>query len=95
MNTLMIKDLSITEELDGRAMSAVRGGYSSSYCYPTPSYFSFAPTYAPSSVKNVEGNQWMSTGVGVQSANGNNVAFSDCINSTINPYVKTSNNITA
>jgi hypothetical protein len=93
MNTLMIKDLSITEELDGRAMSAVRGGYSS-YCYPTPSYFSFAPTYAPSSVKNVEGNQWMNTNVTIQNANGNNTALVSGITTTINPQIDASNNIT-
>jgi hypothetical protein len=41
MNTLIIKDLSVAEELNGKAMSEVRGGYSSygSYnsCFKMPS----------------------------------------------------------
>jgi hypothetical protein len=39
MNTLMIKDLSITEQLDSNAMSAVRGG--NGYGAPSSSYFNF------------------------------------------------------
>ncbi|HEX7910782.1 MAG TPA: hypothetical protein VF534_22185 [Paraburkholderia sp.] len=93
MNTLMIKDLSITEELDGRAMSAVRGGYS--YGYPTSSYFNFSPVYAPNESKNILASQGINNAVNIQSANGNNVAFANCITSTINPCVNTSNNISA
>jgi hypothetical protein len=41
MSTLTIKDLSIAEELNGKAMSAVRGGYSGynsySSCFKMPS----------------------------------------------------------
>ncbi|OAJ52166.1 hypothetical protein A6V36_18800 [Paraburkholderia ginsengiterrae] len=90
MNTLMIKDLSITEELDGRAMSAVRGGYS--YGYPT-SYFNFSPVYAPNESKTVTASQFITGGVNIENANGNNVALANCITSTINPCVNTSNNI--
>ncbi|OAJ52171.1 hypothetical protein A6V36_18825 [Paraburkholderia ginsengiterrae] len=95
MNTLMIKDLSITEELDGRAMSAVRGGYSyGSYCYPSPSYFSFDPVYAPNQGKTVTATQFISSAVNIQNANGNNTALVSGITTTIDPHVSTSNNIT-
>jgi hypothetical protein len=43
MQSLMIKDLSVTEELDAKAMTAVRGG-----CYggwKMPSYFPSKPGY--------------------------------------------------
>jgi hypothetical protein len=57
MNTLMIKDLSITEQLDSKAMSAVRGGngFGSS-----TSYYNFSPIYAPNNSKNVSGTQLIS-----------------------------------
>ncbi|RDK02791.1 hypothetical protein [Paraburkholderia lacunae] len=91
MNTLMIRDLSITEQLDGKAMRAVRGGFG--YDYPFPSYFSFAPVYAPNNSKRVEATQLISTTLNIQNANGNNAAFNAGIDSNINPHVSASNNI--
>ncbi|CAE6741559.1 hypothetical protein [Paraburkholderia haematera] len=89
MNTLMIKDLSLTEQLDSKAMSAVRGGWG----YPSTSYFNFSPVVAPNNSKNVDATQLISNEMNIQSANGNNVAFAAGLTSTINPCVTSSNNI--
>ncbi|WOD16841.1 hypothetical protein [Paraburkholderia kirstenboschensis] len=88
MNTLMIKDLSITEQLDSKAMSAVRGGFG-----PSRSYFNFSPLYAPSYSKKVDATQLISNELNIQNANGNNIAFAADITSTINPSVTSTNNI--
>ena len=90
MNTLTIKDLSITEQLDSKAMSAVRGGMG---YYPSSSYFNFMPMYAPNNSKTVNATQLINTQLDIQNANGNNVAFASGISSTVNPYLSTSNNI--
>ena len=73
MNTLMIKDLSITEQLDSKAMRAVRGGYG--FGAPSTSYFNFSPVVAPNNSKNVDATQLISNELNIQNANGNNVAF--------------------
>ncbi|MBC8747311.1 MULTISPECIES: hypothetical protein [Paraburkholderia] len=90
MNTLMIKDLSNTEQLDSKAMSAVRGG-NGYYCPMSPSYFSYTPVYAPTSIKNVGTTQMINTEINIQSANGNNTAFSGGATTTIVPCVNSSN----
>ncbi|HEY2608150.1 hypothetical protein P0D88_04915 [Paraburkholderia sp. RL18-103-BIB-C] len=89
MNTLMIKDLSITEELDSKAMSAVRGGNG----YPSSSYFSFAPVYAPNNSKTVNATQLINTSMYLENANGNNAALVSGITTNMNPHVESSNNI--
>ncbi|HYS67963.1 MAG TPA: hypothetical protein VEN30_29650 [Paraburkholderia sp.] len=88
MNTLMIKDLSITEQLDSKAMSAVRGGFG-----PSSSYFNFMPVYAPNNSKTVDATQLINTTMNIQNANGNNAAFVAGVSTTINPHVTSSNNI--
>jgi hypothetical protein len=88
MTTLMLKDLSITEQLDSKAMSAVRGGFG-----PSTSYFNFSPLYAPNHSKKVDATQLISNELNIQNANGNNVAFAADITSTINPSVTSTNNI--
>ncbi|ASL47046.1 hypothetical protein bAD24_III06610 [Burkholderia sp. AD24] len=91
MNTLTIKDLSITAQLDSKAMSAVRGGYG--YGFPSSSYFSFDPVYAPNNSKTVNATQLINTSMSIQNANGNNAAFVAGVTTTINPHVSASNNI--
>jgi hypothetical protein len=88
MNTLMIKDLSITEQLDSKAMSAVRGGFG-----PTTSYYNFSPVYAPNNSKTLNTTQLISNELNVQNANANNVAFAAGLSSTIDPMLNSSNNI--
>ncbi|MFM0731877.1 hypothetical protein PQQ52_15455 [Paraburkholderia sediminicola] len=88
MNTLMIKDLSLTAQLDSKAMSAVRGGFG-----PSSSYFNFMPVYAPNNSKAVDATQLISTTMNIQNANGNNAAFVAGVTTTIDPHVSSSNNI--
>ncbi|MFM0341672.1 hypothetical protein [Paraburkholderia fungorum] len=89
MNTLTIKDLSITAQLDSKAMSAVRGGYG----YPSSSFFNFTPVYAPNNSKVVDATQLISTTMNIENANGNNAAFVAGVTTTIDPHVTSSNNI--
>jgi hypothetical protein len=91
MNTLMIKDLSITEQLDSNAMSAVRGG--NGYGAPSSSYFNFMPVYAPNNSKTVDATQLINSTMNIQNATGNNAAFVAGVTTTINPHVNSSNNI--
>ncbi|HEX3379253.1 MAG TPA: hypothetical protein VHU21_05555 [Paraburkholderia sp.] len=85
MKTLMIKDLSVTEQLDSKAMQAVRGGFGPSQ------YYSFAPVYAPTSVKNTTTTQAIATELNFQNANGNDVALAGDIKSNLNPVIFASN----
>ncbi|MBK4735314.1 hypothetical protein [Noviherbaspirillum pedocola] len=58
MNTLIIQDLSIAEELNGKAMSAVRGGYSSySSCFKMPSCHPYEYKPSVSSTTTVSAQQ--------------------------------------
>ncbi|NML32482.1 hypothetical protein [Paraburkholderia antibiotica] len=92
MNMLMIKDLSNTEQLDSKAMSAVRGG--NGYYFPMgSSYYSFAPVYAPNNSKNVTATQMISTAMNIESANGNNSALVAGTTTTIDPHITSNNNI--
>ena len=91
MNTLMIKDLSVTAQLDSKAMSAVRGGYG--YGYPSSSFFNFTPVYTPNNSKTVYATQLISNEVNIQNANGINAAFVAGVTTTIDPHVSSSNNI--
>ena len=93
MNTLMIKDLSITEQLDSKAMRAVRGGYGYGFPYPSSSFVNISPVIAPNNSKNVDATQLISNEMNIQSANGNNVAFADHIDSTVKPVQKATNTI--
>ena len=88
MNTLMIKDLSNAEQLDSKAMSAVRGG--NGFYYPMPS-FSYAPVFAPTSIKTVNTAQSINTELNIQSANGNNSALVYGTTTNINPQIYSSN----
>ena len=90
MKTLMIKDLSITEELDSKAMSAVRGGFG-----PSVSYYNFSSVYAPNNSKKIDATQLISNELNQQNANGNNVALAAGITSTMDPWTQSSNNINA
>ncbi|MFM0229223.1 hypothetical protein [Paraburkholderia sediminicola] len=43
----MIKDLSITEQLDSKATRAVHGGLGFGFGYPGTSYTNISPVFAP------------------------------------------------
>jgi hypothetical protein len=91
MNTLMIKDLSVIEQLDSKAMSAVCGGLDNGY--PSSSYFNFMPVYAPNNSRTVDATQLINTTMNIQSLNGSNSAFSAGATTVIVPHVCASNNI--
>lgn len=95
MNTLMIKDLSITAQLDSKTMRTVRGGLGLGYGYgyPSSSFLNFSPVYAPNNSKTVDATQLISTTMNIQNANGNNAAFVVGVTTTIDPHVSSSNNI--
>lgn len=92
MTTLLIKDLSITEELDGKAMAAVRGGMCS-YCPPTygqPGY-GVPKLYGKPTYLAFDASQMIGQSQNVENNNGNNVAFASGITSTVSP-TQTGNN---
>jgi len=88
MKTLMIKDLSLTEEMDRTAMAAVQGGtYKGAY---------YVPSYGQSkSDLSFDATQLISQSQNVNNANGNNVAFLDKskIDSTVTSNQHANNNI--
>ncbi|HEY1996581.1 hypothetical protein [Paraburkholderia sp.] len=85
MNTLTIKDLVVTEELDRRAMSAVRGG-------ELP-YFPGSNMFLFDNSKPVNATQLINQYLGISSVNGNNVAFANDIHTNIAPHQSAANNI--
>ncbi|RZI40026.1 hypothetical protein EGT07_25565 [Herbaspirillum sp. HC18] len=86
MTTLMIKDLAMTEELDGKAMATVRGGCSS--CTPT---YGMPKPYGKPSTFSFDASQMLGQTQNVTNNNGNNVAFASGISSTVSP-TQTGNN---
>jgi hypothetical protein len=82
MKSLTIKDLAITEELDSRAMSAVRGGTLPSF-WPGVSVSSYEASF--------NATQLISQSQNTLNNNGNNVAFATDIHSTVKP-TQTANN---
>lgn len=88
MNTLTIKDLSVTNELDAHAMTSVRGGTSYKGGY------SFLPSYSESKHDFAfSAEQLTSQKQDNVNLNGNNVAFANDIHSTFKPTQTSSNSI--
>ena len=85
MTTLLIKDLATTTELDRSAMASVRGGY-----YKGASVPSWMPVYGAKDT-SIKAEQLIGQSQDVLNNNGNNVAFANCITSTVNP-TQTGNN---
>lgn len=81
MQTLTIKDLSVTEELDRKAMAAVRGGMKKAY-FP---YYSL-DVDASKHHFSADVSQFIGQTQNFDTATGNNVAFLD--HSTIRADVK-------
>jgi len=99
MTTLLIKDLPAAAELDRAAMSSITGGcYTGmpAYCLPsycTPGYGKPAVYGAPKSEFAFDASQMIGQTQNVVNNNGNNVAFSHGISSTVNPTQTANNNI--
>ncbi|MCC8392722.1 hypothetical protein LJ656_08990 [Paraburkholderia sp. MMS20-SJTR3] len=85
MKTLMIKDLSVTEQLDSKAMRTVRGGFGPSL------YYNFSPFSAPNNSKTLTATQVINNELNFQNANGNNVALAGGAITNMSPYLVSSN----
>jgi hypothetical protein len=94
MQTLMIKDLPVAEELDRKAMSAVRGG---SYKF-APSWLSYySSDYDLNASKHdfsIDVSQLVGQTQTVNTTVGNNVAFAQDIHATVKPTQTATNNNT-
>jgi hypothetical protein len=89
MTTLLIKDIAATTELDHSAMASVRGGSSGYYKGSVPSWM---PGYGATDT-SIKAEQLIGQCQDVVNNNGNNVAFANCISSTVNPTQTGNNNI--
>ena len=83
MKTLMIEDLSVAKELDGREMSAVRGG--GTFGVPVLGSYPYFPSF-PSSTINFSAAQ----SIGQESNTLNNVANDSALDQNVqgNPTTK-------
>jgi hypothetical protein len=89
MKTLTIKDLARTEELDGKAMAAVRGGWSMN----SPTYKVGSVDYSPSYDSSIHAAQEMVQVQNVTNAVANGSAFLDCVSATNTTSQSGQNNI--
>jgi hypothetical protein len=85
MNTLIIKDLAVTSELDGKAMSAVHGGSGMSGLYKGMSSYSPSLSSTENNFK-FDATQLLNQSQNTEVNNGNNVAFASGITSTVTPH---------
>jgi len=86
MTTLLIKDLAIATVLDRAEMASVTGGYKK---LSVPSWM---PGYGATDT-TIKAEQLIGQCQDVVNNNGNNVAFANCISSTVNPTQTGNNNI--
>ncbi len=94
MATLIIKDLSVTAELDSKAMTAVRGGTSKGYTSSYGSMPSYGPQFSISKNDfNFDASQLLGQSQETVVNNGNNVAFASGITATVNPTQTGTNTI--
>ncbi|WP_109477730.1 hypothetical protein [Paraburkholderia sp. C35] len=88
MSALMIKDLSIAEQLDSKAMKAVRGGFLAYPYFPSSSF-----KFDLDNSKTVDAQQLVNQGLSVNNVSGNNNAFVSHIPTTITPTMTANNNV--
>jgi hypothetical protein len=86
MKSLTIKDLAVTEQLDSRAMQAVRGGY-----LAFPSYPDLSLSFDNSKTVNVQ--QLVNQSQNVSNVSGNGNAFTKNFNTTITPTMTGTNHV--
>ncbi|CAB3758785.1 hypothetical protein [Paraburkholderia solisilvae] len=87
MKSLTIKDLSLTEQLDSRAMKAVRGGYIAFPYYPSQS-FKFDNS------KTVNAQQLVNQSMDISNVSNNGNAFTKNFDTTITPTMTGTNHVT-
>jgi hypothetical protein len=85
MTSLMIKDLHVTEQLDSKAMKAVRGGYIAYPYFPSSYKFDFS--------KDVSAQQLVNQSLSVNNVSGNGNAFAKDLDTTITPTMTGTNNV--
>ena len=89
MKSITIKDLARTEQLDGKAMAAVRGGWSMN----SPVYMAGNVSYTPSYDSSIHASQDMVQVQNVTNAVANGSAFLDCVSATNTTSQSGQNNI--
>jgi hypothetical protein len=89
MKTLNIKDLARSEELDGKAMAAVRGGWS----MHSPTYKVGNVDYSPTYDASIHAGQSLAQVQNVTNAVANGSAFLDCVSATNTTSQTGQNNI--
>jgi hypothetical protein len=89
MKSLIIKDLARTEQLDGKAMAAVRGGWSMN----SPHYTIGDVSYAPSYDASIHASQSLVQMQSVTNAVANGSAFLDGVHATNTTTQSGQNNI--
>jgi hypothetical protein len=89
MKNLNIKDLARTEELDGKAMAAVRGGWS----MHAPGFKVGNVDYSPSYDASITASQTLLQAQNVTNAVANGSAFLDCVSATNTTSQNGQNNI--
>ncbi|WP_194726927.1 hypothetical protein [Noviherbaspirillum malthae] len=82
MKTLILKDLSVTSELDAKAMTSVRGGIG---FHRLPALFGGPLASFSKHEINFGAEQALGQEQNTLVNNGNNVAFASDIKSTVNP----------
>ncbi len=87
MKALTIKDLSVTEQLDSKAMKAVRGGYVAYPYFPSLS-FKFDNS------KTVDAQQLVNQSMNIDNVSNNGNAFAKNLNTTITPTMTGTNHVT-
>jgi hypothetical protein len=93
MNTLMISDLAVTEELDSNTMRAVRGGVTAGAGTEMPLLLSSSP-FKFGNRATISPSQLISQGLNIQNYNGMDTAFDTGVSSTITPHQSANNSIT-
>jgi hypothetical protein len=78
MNTITIKDLAITEQLDRNAMAAVHGGWK----MPAPSYSFGTLNYSPNSDSSIHTSQDLMQVQNVLNETANGSAFLENVTTT-------------
>ncbi|MFC0401477.1 hypothetical protein [Paraburkholderia rhizosphaerae] len=86
MTSLTIKDLHVTEQLDSKAMKAVRGGFIAYPYFPSLS-FKFDGS------KTVSAQQLIDQSQSINNVSGNGNAFAKNFDTTITPTMTATNNV--
>lgn len=82
MNTLTIKDLAVSCELDGDAMARVRGGYKAQPSYALSQMHGYSPSHGPSYTSTIDATQNLQQFQNVNNLTANGSAFIDGVTAT-------------